>query len=642
MPENQKTTNADQAHPASAADASRLKIFFERLGLSDLDRMTIDDLLRHAPDSHDIGLAALMGLSFAALSEGSLCLSLERSDLERTLGKAGDVDLEKRIMDVVPRLENGDYDRLVDRAGQGAFKPLVVDQGNGRRLLYFQKFYYHEQRLKKRLDLLLQPRIQHPAITDEAIQGIIEALYSPPRVIRKGKRGDPISRDAHQLDAIRAALTTSLLVISGGPGTGKTSLLVNILRALVQAGIDPAGIMLAAPTGRAAQRMSEALHANLASIEDLEPGERRLFELSGVTLHKLLVYQIRTGGFVHNARRPLPARVIVVDEVSMVDVVMMDHFFQAVDPERTKVILIGDKDQLPSVEAGSVLADISAAKNASMTDRLVVLHKVYRSSGQLLELASTINAGDPVDLRPARFEEALDQPAGQWAFVPAMDEDQLNRYVDRWTRHHYGAPPAEGLHSYVDRVKAIDSLAISSRERKRAIRQLILFSQRGRILTVVRNGPGGMQRINNRIASGLKVLLDPNAALQGRLFDGALIMITRNDYARGLFNGDVGVILRLPEGGYQAHFIRGDETMAFPASGLADWEYAFAMTVHTSQGSEFDDTWLVLPDDSEHRLLTREILYTAATRAAKRLIVYGSEAAFKTASQRKILRQSGF
>jgi exodeoxyribonuclease V alpha subunit len=151
-----------------------------------------------------------------------------------------------------------------------------------------------------------------------------------------------------------------------------------------------------------------------------------------------------------------------------------------------------------------------------------------------------------------------------------------------------------------------------------------------------------MQWINQRIASGLKIHLDPDADPQSGLFNGALIMITRNDYQRGLFNGDVGVVLRHADGLLHAWFRRINDTVAFSVSGLPDWELAFATTVHKSQGSEFDDTLLILPDDPDHRLLTREIIYTAATRAAKRLIIHGAQATFQNALGRKIQRWSGF
>ena len=171
--------------------------------------------------------------------------------------------------------------------------------------------------------------------------------------------------------------------------------------------------------------MTESLHANLSSIKRLHPEEQGLGHLTGSTLHKLLSYRSRSAGFRYGEGYPLPAEVVAVDEVSMVDVVMMDNLVQAIDPGQTRLILIGDKDQLPSVEAGSVLADISASGQTAMAEHLVLLRNVYRSAGRLLELARSINAGEPVELHPVAFETALGQPSGSWSFVAAADGVQI-------------------------------------------------------------------------------------------------------------------------------------------------------------------------------------------------------------------------
>ena len=630
---------------AGYKDTNGLPILFEGLDLSGLDLMTIRDLARYGPEPADDCLTGTLGLMFSALGEGSLCLSLDRDHLTATVLKTADPVAVDVLTGFIRRLDEGRYDNLIDRTGSGDFKPMVLDGTTGRRLLYFQKFHYHERRLKQRLKSFLSlPGDRN--LPNETIQAVIDDLYREGAVIRKGTGGDPIVRDPFQVDAIRAALTTSLLVVSGGPGTGKTSLLVNILRAMVRSGTDPSRILLAAPTGRAAQRMTEALMGNLATIAEPARGDQRLARLSGSTLHKLLVYRSRSGGFLYGERRPIPAEVIAVDEVSMVDVVMMDQLFQAIDPEHTRLILLGDKDQLPSVEAGSVLADMSPAAGSAFADHFVVLRNVYRSGGQLLELARAINAGHTVSLKPMGFHKALTLEAGRWAFVAAEAGDAMNRHLDRWVMHQYVQKKKGDAHSYVDLLHQLNRLAdpsetIEVAKRTELLNRLFTFAYQCRILTVLRHGRSGARWVNDRIAAGLRQILDPGSNPDNRLFNGALMMITRNDYTRGLYNGDVGVVLRQPDGIYQVCFQRSGKVVAYPASGLPDWDLAFAMTVHKGQGSEFDDTLLLLPDNSEHRLLTREILYTAVTRASRRLIVYGTAAAFQTALKRKIQRQSG-
>lgn len=625
-----------------AADV--LSALFAELDLSDLDLMTIRDLVRYGPEPDDGGLIAILGLMFSALGEGSLCLRLEADYLKERLPDTIDPAVIEWIAGCIRRLDIGCYDALIDRIDSGEFKPMVLDDTTGHRLLYFQKFYYHERRLKRRLKSFIS-RSGERKRSDETVLAVISQLFHDSAVIRKGAGGSPIVRDPYQVDAIRAALNAPMLVVSGGPGTGKTSLLVNMLRAMVRTGTDPSRIMLAAPTGRAAQRMTEALMANLATIADPDSGDRQLRQLNASTLHKLLVYRSRTGGFLYGARRPVPADVIVVDEVSMVDVVMMDRLFQAIDPEHTRVVLLGDKDQLPSVEAGSVLADMSPDTGGDCAHHFVVLRNVYRSAGQLLELAQDVNSGHPVPLHPMDFEQTLTLEAGRWAFVAAGDGEAMNRHLNGWVMHQYVQTKGED-DGYVDLVerlgRPVDSPeAISADERNKMIDRLFTYAYRCRILTVLRHGRRGAQSINDRIAAGLRQILDPWSGPESRLFNGALVMMTRNDYTRNLYNGDVGVVLRQDDGTYRAFFKRGGEMMTFPASALSDWDLAFAMTVHKSQGSEIKDTLLILPEDAGHRLLTREIIYTAVTRASRRLIIYGTTTAFHTALKRKIHRQSG-
>jgi exodeoxyribonuclease V alpha subunit len=621
-----------------------LPTLFKALDLSDLDLMTIRDIVRYGPDPEDDCLIAMSGLLLSALGEGSLCLPLNDDYLKACMRDTVDPALIGLISGFIRRLDKGRYDPLIDRTGGGAFKPMVLDDTHDGRRLYFQKFYYHERRLKQRLRSFLSLSGGRK-LSDQTIVKVIDALYREEAVIRRGAGGEPIFRDPYQIEAIRAALNAPMLVVSGGPGTGKTSLLVNMLRAMVRTGTHPSRIRLAAPTGRAAQRISEALVANLATIAHPDSLDRHLGQLSGSTLHKLLVFRSRNNGFYYNARRPIPADVIIVDEVSMVDVVMMDRLFQAIDPEQTRVVLLGDKDQLPSVEAGSVLADMSPEAGGDLAHQFVVLRNVYRSAGQLLELARAVNSGHLASLRPMDFEQALALKPGRWAFVSAGDGDAISRHIDRWAMHQYAQTKGEG-DSYVDLVERLGRLAgspeaIRGDESNEMLTRLFTHAYRCRILTLLRHGRSGARSINDRIAGGLRQILDPVSQPDSRLFNGALVMITRNDYTRDLYNGDVGVVLRQDDGIYRAFFKRGDRPVAFPASSLADWDLAFAMTVHKSQGSEFNDTLMILPEDAEHRLLTREIIYTAVTRASQRLIVYGSTAALRTALARKIKRQSG-
>ena len=293
-----------------------------------------------------------------------------------------------------------------------------------------------------------------------------------------------------------------------------------------------------------------------------------------------------------------------------------------------------------------MLADMSSAAGSPFVRHFVELRNVYRSAGQLLELAQAINGGLSVPLKPTGFDRALTLEAGQWAFVTAGEGDAMDRHLARWIIHQYVNKNNLNTESYVELVKQLNRLSESSgsmdeEKRTERLNRLFGIAYRCRILTVLRHGRSGARWINECIVAGLRQILDPGCSPGHRLFNGALIMITRNDYTRDLFNGDVGIVVRESDGMYQIYFKRAGKIVTFPASGLTGWDLAFAMTVHKSQGSEFDDILLLLPEDPKHRLLTREIIYTAATRASQRLIVYGTTTAFQTALKRKIYRQSG-
>jgi exodeoxyribonuclease V alpha subunit len=338
---------------------------------------------------------------------------------------------------------------------------------------------------------------------------------------------------------------------------------------------------------------------------------------------------------------------VVIDEVSMVDVVMLDKFLQAIDPEQTKLILLGDKNQLPSVEAGAVFAEMipDGTRAARFEDRFVVLQKVYRSGTNLLELANQANQGSFPPFKAVAFDKALSQGSDHWAFVNAESFGQWQEHLHQWVDVQYLSPMSGGEQSYaalITRAGEMTADNITSSEAGRSLLGLI-FSvvERARILSFLRNGMYGCTVINDVIANQLINYFDPSARRQSDGFSGALVIITRNDYSKELFNGDVGVIIKDAHEAYRAFFHRSGTYISFPVNLLPSWEFAFAMTVHKSQGSEFDDVLLVLPDDENHRLLTREIVYTGITRAKKRVLLYGSQPALNTALQRKIQRQSG-
>lgn len=630
-------------------DAGAMKHLYAaswRLELPLLDYLTIRDLLELGGCRDEAPLVAVLMSLFAALEEGSLCVDLEERALRARLMRfleAGQA--EETATSFLSNLSEERYTALITKNGD-AYLPLVLSTSRGKDLLYFQKFYVHETLLRRRMERLLQAEPSLRA-SESDIASIIEEIYVPDCSIRVGKGGRPIDRDARQAEALRLSLGSQFCIVSGGPGTGKTSLMVNMLRCLIRTGVKSEGILLGAPTGRAAQRMTEAIQQAIHTIASPADCDRELLNLKGSTLHKLLRYHRSHHDFYYRETHPLPASVIILDEVSMVDVIMMERFLRAVDSSKTRLIFLGDKDQLPSVEAGAVFAEMipDGTRAERFKGRLVVLKTVYRSGRNLVDLAEEINRGNFPKYAPISFQSALQLSPDQWGVVQNEGIQAWRHHIRMWVEQHYLSPIEDDDGNFKDLTGEAGRMEVGhllhSEPGRTILDRIFQRVREARVLSLVRNGIYGCMGINREIAGRLAPEIGHPAWVQKGYFAGAMIMITRNDYAKELFNGDVGVVIRDRGGAYRAFFPRLGSYIAFSMDVLPPWELAFAMTVHKSQGSEFDDVLLVLPPDEAHRLLTREIVYTGVTRARKRIIIYGREPALKRALERRIERQSG-
>ena len=489
--------------------------------------------------------------------------------------------------------------------------------------------------------------------------------------------GRPLKLDSRQQLALALALLRNLAIISGGPGTGKTSIVLTLLRCLVRCSFAPERIALAAPTGRAAQRLTDALGSGLDGLGELTDADLALRELGAHTLHHLLRYNPARGTFGRHVENPIPADVVVVDEVSMVGVVLMSQLLQALGPE-TKLILLGDKDQLPSVDAGAVLAslvpkeappryspelrtqlrmvlpDLDVPAHAgSGSDVLVILEENYRSQPHIREAARAINRQetDMVDRLPVVSLSAntendvfggLEKQGGCWLLPQAEGNVQELRHVlAQWLEHQYLAR-APGRESYQELITRCAGMKIGDdmpADHKALVDQLFQALARSRVLTLVREGPWGCVDINRFFDQHLR----QRWQRFGRtgLFAGAPVLIARNDHVRQLYNGDVGVTLPSPAGGLHVVFPRQGSYVAFSADALPVHELGFALTVHKSQGSEYGQVLLVLPPSGGTRLLTKEMVYTGITRAKKVVVLCGTKEVLRFAIGRKIERESG-
>jgi exodeoxyribonuclease V alpha subunit len=411
-----------------------------------------------------------------------------------------------------------------------------------------------------------------------------------------------------QRAAAEVALSQGLTVLTGGPGTGKTTTVARLLALLVEqarlAGNARLRIALAAPTGKAAARLQEAVQLEVARLDPAD--QQALIGLHATTLHRLLGSRPDTAArFRHHRGNRLPHDVIVVDETSMVSLTMMARLLEAVRPQ-TRLVLVGDPDQLASVEAGAVLADLVDGLGEAKIAALKTPHRFGESIG---ELATAIRVGDP-----DRVVEVLRAGGEHLEWIEAAD-------------------PRDPLHDVlVPQALALRTAAILG-DKGAALATLDAH----RLLCAHRRGQFGVQHWNRQVERWLTEAT--GEPIWSSWYAGRPILVTANDYGLGLYNGDTGVTVA-DDGALRAVIGGAGETLTFATSRLADVETMHAMTIHKSQGSQADEVTVLMPP-ADSRLLTRELFYTAVTRAKKRVRVVGSEAAVRAAIDRRPVRASG-
>ena len=511
--------------------------------------------------------------------------------------------------------------------------PLVLEGG----LLYLRRYREYERALALGLQRI-------------ATQPVPEAGIEPLALLF-ARLFPQATHDDRQARAAALALRHALLLVTGGPGTGKTTttarLLVLLVAQALHAGRASPRIALAAPTGRAAERMAESVRQAVQALAAMGVDADLLAALptSGTTLHRLLGTIPDSPRFRHDGDNPLPFDVVVVDEASMIDLPLMAKLVDAV-ASGTRLVLLGDPDQLPSVEAGDVLAAILGAAgegDAMGRGDADVLRPLLGDAGNTSVLAQEGGEarfpGIRVHLqRGWRQSEALDL-APLAAAVREGDADAALAQLRAGTLSnvHFHEGLADPLELQRDDLLAHFRALGHAATPADALAQ----STRLRLLTAVREGPQGARTLNARIERLLAEGGGAGRAPQGH-FQGQLLIVTENSYRHRLFNGDIGVCMRDAAGTLVAWF-PGDDAghpRAFHPAALPAHESAFAMTVHKAQGSEFDTVWLLLPARG-NRVLSRELVYTGITRARRALHVAGSEAVIREALARHAGRWSG-
>lgn len=476
----------------------------------------------------------------------------------------------------------------------GDFTPLILDDA-GR--LYLRRYHEYETRLAA----AIRQRVAKSVPCDAAL-------------LERGLRRFFVAElDGDQARAARTAVERAFTVITGGPGTGKTHTIAVVLALLrEQAGARPPRVALAAPTGKAAARMTESIRRVVGRDAAFEPLAATL-PSEASTIHRLLGAIPGSPYFRHHADHPLPVDVVIIDEASMVDLALMAKLVAAL-PDDARLILLGDKDQLAAVEAGNVLGELcSLAECSPLAHHIAALRKNYRFAAEsgIHRLSQQINAGD-ADASLRLLHEGA--------------PDLCSRAL----------PAVGGLRAALgERVLTEFRALLSSREPAEALARLHDF----RILCALRVGPFGVIAMNQLLESLLSEagLIDAGE----RHYVGRPIIVTHNDYTLGLFNGDTGLLLPDAKGKLRAWFpesgggVRGIEPARLP-----EHETVFAMTVHKSQGSEFSRVLFLLPDRPSP-VLTRELLYTGLTRARESVEVWFAENVLREGIGRRVERNGG-
>lgn len=445
----------------------------------------------------------------------------------------------------------------------------------------------------------------------------------------------PIGGADWQAVAVAAALRSRFTLITGGPGTGKTTTVANLLALLLEQ--DPnVKVALAAPTGKAATRLGEAIRQRW-DVLGIAPGVQERLPSTGQTLHRLLGYLPQRDEFQRNANDPLEHDVVIVDEASMVPLLLMDTLFCALRRD-ARIILLGDHDQLASVEAGSVLSDLVSASGALTAPHGTGLGTAYAAlSGQSIPTSPNVPALRDAVVRLTKSHR-FDDTKGIGALARAIrdgDADAALAVLSKRDESVTRGPVSSSDEGWVDAVAADASTVLEAPSPAAAIQAL----NRARVLCATNIGRAGTEAIVARVEQALR---RRGKHVAGSAYRGRPFLVSRNDYSLQLFNGDIGVIWE-GEGIWQA-FVAGSDPAApprsFPLPQLPDAATAWAMTIHKAQGSEFDTVVVVLPD-VDVRALSRELLYTAVSRAKTRVIIVGPDETIRTAIGRSARRGSG-
>jgi exodeoxyribonuclease V alpha subunit len=613
----------DPHDATQALGATGLLAEFNRARVVDAADVHVAARLGDLGGEADESVLLAVALAVRALREGSVCLEIARArSATPTDGGDDEVATALRWPEPVAWADALTASPLVAIGRvDDPDRPLRLVDG----LLYLDRYWRQEQVIARAVDAAAGRA--DPAVDEGRLQSALDRLFAQPDSERQRLAGVVV---AHRW----------ISVIAGGPGTGKTTTVARVLALLQDQPGGPLRVSLAAPTALAASRLQQTAAAQRSELDEAD--RERLGPLAATTLHRLLGWRPGSRSrFRHHAGNRLPYDVIVLDEASMVSLTMMSRLVEALRPT-TRLVLVGDPDQLASVEAGAVLGDLvgrassdpDAASHqldraaaaevpdigpdvraAAIRSGVVRLEQVHRYSAEIAELATAVKAGDTEAALAALARhpdelELVDADAADAAVeLRALRDDVVGAGADLF---------AAAVHGRAD--DALDALS------------------RHRLLCAHREGAYGVARWSRQVEAWLADEI-PGYAMGGLWYVGRPLLVTANDYQAGLFNGDTGVVVAVDDRAIAA-FRRDDGVALIPTNRIADVQTLHAMSVHKSQGSQFGTVTVVLPPP-DSPLLTRELFYTAITRAETHVRIIGSAAAVTAAIERPIRRASG-
>ncbi len=552
------------------------------------------------------------------LSQGHICIDVDKVNIEEDLPESYDVKAISSIKNNILLGKPQDH------------KPLILDASR----LYFQRYYNYETAVVEVVKRLAGREVRKPDGKELKQWQEMLKLFIPTSA------GEESLVNWQKVAAVLAALQ-SFTIITGGPGTGKTTTVAAVLALLFSTNAD-LSVAVAAPTGKAAARVAESLRNTISDKKLTEEIKHKFLSLEPFTLHRLLGYKPGTTEFAHNENSPLRYDVIIVDECSMIDAALLAKLLRSLHP-RTRLILLGDKDQLAAVEAGSIFGDLcrsvaslnhfspaigeiinnclpekkeqltaantSAGATSILQNNIVVLQHSHRFNDKsgIGKLSKAIISGDK-EIVGSFFDSNDDSVK----IVETLQEKYFHEFVEKYYTY------------------------IKEKDNTKALAALLDC----KILCAVKEGTDGVGNYNRMVQSRL---IDKGLIHYDQPFYiNRPIMVTSNMYNLGLFNGDVGIIRGNDDGKRMAYFEKADGSLMEVWPGyLQGVETVYAMTIHKSQGSEYREAYIVLPGETGSKVMSAELLYTAITRAKETVTIQGSNEVILDAVARKLDRSSG-